>query len=103
MHCGRDGDRVLFDLDPKPRLFRELGEDRGEAAARGVAQEADGLLAARLFPADGVVWMVSMPSAIAAETAWPDMGWVEALTPPDARPDEQWALSMSEPMRGECA
>ena len=46
----------------------------------------------RLFPADGVVWMVTMPSGIAAETAWPDMDWVEALTPPNIDGEGAWAL-----------
>lgn len=47
-----------------------------------------------LFPADGVMWLVAMPSGIAAETAWPDMDWVEALTPAESEPDEPWALSL---------
>ena len=46
----------------------------------------------RLFPADGVVWMVTIPSGIAAETAWPDKDWVEALTPPNIDGEEAWAL-----------
>ena len=36
-------------------------------------------LTIRLFPADGVMWVVSVPCGVAAETAWPDMDWVEAL------------------------
>ena len=44
----------------------------------------------RLFPADGVVWMVSMPSGIAAETAWPDADWVEALASSGVEPDDLW-------------
>ena len=46
----------------------------------------------RLFPADGVVSMVTMPSGIAAEIAWPDMDWVEALTPPSIDGEEASAL-----------
>ena len=49
-------------------------------------------LSKRLFPADGVVWMVTMPSGIAAETAWPDVDWVEALTPPNIDGEEAGAL-----------
>jgi hypothetical protein len=46
----------------------------------------------RLFPADGVMWMVSMPSGIPAETVWPDVDWLEALAPTTVEPDEPWAL-----------
>jgi hypothetical protein len=38
-------------------------------------------LAARLFPADGVTWVVSLPTGLAADTVWPDMAWIEALAP----------------------
>ncbi len=46
------------------------------------------ILTMRLFPADGVAWMVTVPSAIAAETAWPDMEWVEALSPQNVGSEE---------------
>ncbi|GEM_PF-2093583 len=36
-------------------------------------------LAVRLFPADGVTWVVSLPTGLAADTVWPDMEWIEAL------------------------
>ena len=38
-------------------------------------------LAAQLFPADGVTWVVSLPTGLAADTIWPDMEWIEALAP----------------------
>ena len=38
-------------------------------------------MAARLFPADGVTWVVSLPTGLAADTIWPDMEWTEALAP----------------------
>jgi hypothetical protein len=36
-------------------------------------------LAVQLFPADGVTWVISLPSGLAAETIWPDMEWIEAF------------------------
>ena len=51
----------------------------------------------RLFPADGVMWVVTMPSGVAAETAWPDMGWVEALAPAQLDVVEPWAIAAAEP------
>ena len=39
----------------------------------------ESVLTIRLFPADSVMWVVSMPCGVAAETAWPGMAWVEAL------------------------
>ena len=60
--------------------------------------ERSPFLTKRLFPADGVVWMVSMPSGVPAETAWPDMGWVEALAPASVEPDELWALVTGGPI-----
>ena len=33
----------------------------------------------RLFAADGVTWVVSMPTGLANDTMWPDMDWIEAL------------------------
>jgi len=38
-------------------------------------------LAVQLFPADGVTWVVSLPTGLAGETVWPDMEWIEALAP----------------------
>ena len=35
----------------------------------------------RLFVADGVTWVVSMPTGLAGDTIWPDMEWIEALAP----------------------
>jgi len=36
-------------------------------------------LGVRLFPADGVTWVVSLPTGLAGDTIWPDMEWIEAL------------------------
>lgn len=36
-------------------------------------------MAVQLFPADGVTWVVSLPTGLATETVWPDMEWIEAL------------------------
>ena len=36
-------------------------------------------LAVQLFPADGVTWVVSLPTGLATDTVWPDMEWIEAL------------------------
>ncbi len=36
-------------------------------------------MAVQLFPADGVTWVVSLPTGLAAETIWPDMEWIEAF------------------------
>jgi hypothetical protein len=38
-------------------------------------------LAVQLFPADGVTWVVSLPTGLAEDTIWPDMAWIEALAP----------------------
>ena len=38
-------------------------------------------LSERLFVADGVTWVVSMPTGWAGDTIWPDMEWIEALAP----------------------
>ena len=35
----------------------------------------------QLFGADGVTWVVSMPTGLAGDTIWPDMEWIEALAP----------------------
>ena len=60
--------------------------------------ERSRILTKCLFPAYGVTWLVTMPSGIAAETAWPDMDWIEALTPANAEPDEPWALTTGGPI-----
>ena len=36
-------------------------------------------LAVQLFPADGVTWVVSLPTGLAGDTIWPDMEWIEVL------------------------
>ncbi len=38
-------------------------------------------MAVQLFPADGVTWVVSLPTGLATDTIWPDMEWIEALAP----------------------
>ncbi len=38
-------------------------------------------MAVQLFPADGVTWVVSLPTGLAAETIWPHAEWIEALAP----------------------
>ena len=38
-------------------------------------------LGVQLFAADGVTWVVSLPSGMAGDTIWPDMEWIEALGP----------------------
>jgi hypothetical protein len=38
-------------------------------------------LGVQLFPADGVTWVVSLPTGLAGDTIWPDMEWIEALAP----------------------
>ena len=48
-------------------------------------------LGVRLFAADGVTWVVSMPTGLANDTMWPDMDWIEALAtiPSDAEEMEE--------------
>ena len=38
-------------------------------------------MSVQLFGADGVTWVVSMPTGLAGDTIWPDMEWIEALAP----------------------
>ena len=38
-------------------------------------------MAVQLFPADGVTWVVSLPTGLAGDTIWPDTEWIEALAP----------------------
>jgi hypothetical protein len=48
-------------------------------------------LAVQLFPADGVTWVVSLPSGLAAETIWPAMEWIEAFASvPEVEQTEQY-------------
>jgi hypothetical protein len=37
-------------------------------------------LAVQLFPADGVTWVVSLPTGLAGDTIWPEVEWIEAQT-----------------------
>ncbi|NLE22985.1 MAG: hypothetical protein GX624_09430 [Actinobacteria bacterium] len=48
-------------------------------------------MAIRLFPADGVTWVVSLPTGLAADTVWPVMDWVEALAPLPGPPSDKQA------------
>jgi hypothetical protein len=57
-------------------------------------------LAVQLFPADGVVWVVEMPSGVAADTIWPDMEWIEALA---SVPGEAEAGETAETLEEVCA
>ncbi len=36
-------------------------------------------LGVQLFAADGVTWVVCLPTGLALDTMWPDMDWIEAL------------------------
>ena len=45
-------------------------------SARSTLEEP---LAVQLFPADGVTWVVSLPTGLAGDTIWPDADWIEAL------------------------
>lgn len=45
-------------------------------------------MAIQLFPADGVTWVVSLPTGLAGDTIWPDMEWIEALAPVEAEAGE---------------
>ena len=38
-------------------------------------------LGVQLFAADGVTWVVCLPTGLALDTMWPDMDWIEALGP----------------------
>jgi hypothetical protein len=67
-----------------------------EEARRGPAPASCRLpsevpLAVQLFPADGVTWVVSLPTGLAAETIWPDMEWIEAFAlVPEVADTEQY-------------
>ena len=36
-------------------------------------------LGVQLFAADGVTWVVCLPTGLANDTMWPNMHWIEAL------------------------
>ena len=57
-------------------------------------------MAVQLFPADGVTWVVSLPTGLAADTIWPDMDWIEALAPV---PGEAEAGETTETLEEVCA
>ena len=57
-------------------------------------------MAVQLFPADGVTWVVSLPTGLASDTIWPDMEWIEALAP---IPGEAGASEMPEKLEEVCA
>ena len=38
-------------------------------------------MAVQLFPADGVTWVLFLPTGLATDTIWPDTEWIEALAP----------------------
>ena len=44
-------------------------------------------LSVQLFGADGVTWVVSIPTGLAGDTIWPDMEWIEALAPVPSEAD----------------
>ena len=54
----------------------------------------------QLFPADGVTWVVSLPTGLATDTIWPDMEWIEALAPV---PGEAEAGETTEKLEEVCA
>ena len=54
------------------------GASRHPASCRLPSEEP---LAVQLFPADGVTWVVSLPTGLASDTIWPGMEWIEALVP----------------------
>lgn len=62
------------------RLAREGAKpaSRHPASRRLPSEEP---LAVQLFPADGVTWVVSLPTGLAGDTVWPGMEWIEALAP----------------------
>ena len=57
-------------------------------------------MAVQLFPADGVTWVVSLPTGLAGDTIWPDMEWIEALAPV---PGEEEAGQSPETLEEVCA
>jgi len=46
-------------------------------------------LGVQLFAADGVMWVVYLPTGLALDTMWPDMDWIEALGPVIGEVDAQ--------------
>ncbi len=57
-------------------------------------------MAVQLFPADGVTWVVSLPTGLASDTIWPDTEWIEALAPV---PGEAGAGATTETLEEVCA
>ena len=43
----------------------------------------------QLFAADGVTWVVCLPTGLANDTMWPDMHWIKALGPVIGEVDAQ--------------
>ena len=85
----KDKDAAFLPSDPSPTLTypAETGSGwRVRGVARGSSRipascrlPSEAPLAVQLFPADGVTWVVPLPTGLAAETIWPDMEWIEAL------------------------
>ena len=73
----------------------------GRESATGVlSSTSEERLAVQLFPADGVTWVVSLPTGLAGDTIWPDMEWIEALAPV---PGEAEAGETTETLEEVCA
>ena len=81
-----------FRPTPPLHLRIPLKTARGGGAQSGGARDASRRsvschlpsevpLGVQLFPADGVTWVVSLPTALAGDTIWPEMEWIEALAP----------------------
>ena len=48
-------------------------------------------LSIKVFPAGGVMWVVSQPTGLSSDTVWPGMMWIETLAPSasaEAGPDQ---------------
>lgn len=76
---------------------RAWGASRHPSSCRLPSEEP---LAVQLFPADGVTWVVSLPTGLAGDTIWPDMEWIEALAPV---PGEAEAGATTETLEEVCA
>jgi len=46
-------------------------------------------LGLQLFAADGVTWVVCLPTGLANDTMWPNMDWILALGPVIGEVDAQ--------------
>jgi hypothetical protein len=75
-----------------------MGASRHPASCRLPSKEP---LAVQLSPADGVTWVVSLPTGLASNTIWPDMEWIEALAAPV--PGEAEAGETTEKLEEVCA